>query len=86
MPYALSVMGGDCIGLGIESLGNSEECKKAAASLGKRFEEIENNFAWQKNCYFFARDDEVYWNNHHTGAKNSLGQEICKENGKCFVR
>ena len=47
-------MGGDCIGLGIESLGNSEECKKAAASLGKRFEEIENNFAWQKNCYFFA--------------------------------
>ena len=86
--YVLSEKGGDCMGKGLVALFDNEECKRAAVSLGKVFVRIEENAKWPKNCYICTSNlckNRVYWNNHNTGKKNALAQEICRKSKRFLV-
>lgn len=61
-------------------LSSPEECKAAAGSLDKKFQEAAAIAEMDpKGCVFRIPDGDVYFNSHDTGSANSARQSICRE-------
>ena len=63
------------------TIPDSGECRTASTVLTKQWGGKESDSNYPKGCYLTS-EVAVYWNDHSTGAAQSVSQPICKNEGK----
>ena len=78
--YLLTKLGIICDDIGKETLGNKDECRKAAKELDGTFKGEWSTRIRPKGCFW--RREKVYWNKNPGGKGSILSKAICRRSGK----